>query len=160
MNYLYWERDSNPCHMLERHIAWTASRYPSICGESRSRTYISLLMTGSVQFPSLAEPLYRCRILIFITDILSLWLYITELLIYPLLASYANFAASPYISINFNHLVLILELHFLLRSPIPNLPCNSEHSTNKCQCDDCFYKLRKPLLIILISIFPKHNNKI
>lgn len=23
---LYWERDSNPCHMLERHIAWTASR--------------------------------------------------------------------------------------------------------------------------------------
>ena len=98
MNYLYWERDSNPCHMLERHIAWTASRYPSICGESRGRTYISLLMTGSVQFPSLAEPLYRCRILIFITDILSLWLYITELLIYPLLASYANFAASPYIS--------------------------------------------------------------
>lgn len=27
---LYWERDSNPCHMLERHIAWTTSRYPSI----------------------------------------------------------------------------------------------------------------------------------
>ena len=27
---LYWERDLNPCHMLERHIAWTTSRYPSI----------------------------------------------------------------------------------------------------------------------------------
>ena len=36
----YWERDSNPCHMLERHIAWTASRYPSIifCGDNGSRT--------------------------------------------------------------------------------------------------------------------------
>ena len=159
MNYLYWERDSNPCHMLERHIAWTASRYPSICGESRSRTYISLLMTGSVQFPSLAEPLYRCRILIFITDILSLWLYITELLIYPPLASYANFAASPYISINFNHLVLILEFHVLLRTPLTNLPRKDKHSANNGQCYDGLYKLRKASFLIFVSILLKHNNK-
>ena len=54
---LYWERDSNPCHMLERHIAWTNIRYPSIYfllqRYQKYLKYTNLFLVSFIKFQSI-----------------------------------------------------------------------------------------------------------